>query len=44
MVRMVTKTDIPPHKKMLDLIPSFEEEDEEEEDCESALTIRYLLL
>lgn len=40
LVRMVTKTDIPPHKKMLDLIPSFAED----EDCERVPTIRYLLL
>lgn len=39
-VRKVTKKDIPPHKKMLDLIPSFSED----EDCESVPTIRYLLL
>ncbi|KAM7402239.1 hypothetical protein PAMP_017498 [Pampus punctatissimus] len=39
-VRKVTKADIPPHKKMLDLIPSFSEDEE----CESVPTIRYLLL
>lgn len=39
-VRMVTKADIPPHKKMLDLIASFAED----EDCETVPTIRYLLL
>ncbi|XP_040891055.1 ubiquitin-like modifier-activating enzyme 1 [Toxotes jaculatrix] len=39
-VRMVTKADIPPHKKMLELIPSFEED----EDCELVPPIRYLLL
>ncbi|XP_061583291.1 ubiquitin-like modifier-activating enzyme 1 [Cololabis saira] len=39
-VKMVTKADIPPHKKMLDLIPSFEED----EDCETVPTIRYMLL
>lgn len=38
-VRMVTKTDIPPHKKVLDLIPSFVED----EDSELVPTIRYLL-
>lgn len=40
LVRTVTRTEIPPHKKMLDLIPSFEED----EDCETVPTIRYLLL
>ncbi|XP_070758788.1 ubiquitin-like modifier-activating enzyme 1 [Enoplosus armatus] len=39
-VRMVTKTDIPPHKKILELIPSFSED----EDCELVPNIRYLLL
>ncbi|XP_071350333.1 ubiquitin-like modifier-activating enzyme 1 [Trachinotus anak] len=39
-VRRVTKADIPPHKKMLELIPSFAED----EDCESVPPIRYLLL
>lgn len=39
-VRMVTKTHIPPHKKMLELIPSFAEDEE----CELVPTIRYLLL
>ncbi|KAM9758223.1 ubiquitin-like modifier-activating enzyme 1 [Menidia menidia] len=38
-VKMVTKADIPPHKKMLELIPSFSED----EDCEKVPTIRYLL-
>ncbi|XP_069000953.1 ubiquitin-like modifier-activating enzyme 1 [Embiotoca jacksoni] len=38
-VKMVTKADIPPHKKMLELIPSFDED----EQCESVPTIRYLL-
>ncbi|XP_039972402.1 ubiquitin-like modifier-activating enzyme 1 [Xiphias gladius] len=38
-VRMVTKADIPPHKKMLELIPSFAED----EDCESVPPIRYML-
>ncbi|CAN9512024.1 unnamed protein product [Ophioblennius macclurei] len=38
-VKTITKADIPPHKKMLDLIPSFAED----EDCESVPTIRYLL-
>lgn len=40
-VRMVTKNEIPPHKKMLELVPMFEEEEEDSDDC---LTIRYLLL
>ncbi|KAM8757171.1 ubiquitin-like modifier-activating enzyme 1 isoform 2-T2 [Acanthopagrus schlegelii] len=39
-VKMVTKADIPPHKKMLDLEPSFAED----EDNEKAPTIRYLLV
>lgn len=39
-VKMVTKADIPPHKKMLDLVPSFAED----EGCEQVPTIRYLLL
>ncbi|XP_047439241.1 ubiquitin-like modifier-activating enzyme 1 isoform X2 [Mugil cephalus] len=39
-VKMVTKKDIPPHKKVLELIPSFAED----EDCETVPTIRYLLL
>lgn len=39
-VRMVTKIHIPPHKKMLELIPSFAEDEE----CELVPTIRYLLL
>uniref|UniRef100_A0A3B4GA87 E1 ubiquitin-activating enzyme n=1 Tax=Pundamilia nyererei TaxID=303518 RepID=A0A3B4GA87_9CICH len=34
-VKEVTKEDIPPHKKMLELIPSFSED----EDCESVPTI-----
>lgn len=38
-VKMVTKADIPPHKKLLDLEPSFAED----ENCEQVLTIRYLL-
>ncbi|XP_024126269.1 ubiquitin-like modifier-activating enzyme 1 [Oryzias melastigma] len=38
-VKMVTKKDIPPHQKMLELIPSFEED----EDCETVPPIRYLL-
>lgn len=38
-VRMVTKADIPPHVKRLDLVPSFAED----EDCEQVPTIRYLL-
>ncbi|XP_054883482.1 ubiquitin-like modifier-activating enzyme 1 [Poeciliopsis prolifica] len=40
LVKMVTKTEIPPHKKMLELIPSFDED----EDCETVPTIRYMLL
>ncbi|MEQ2260660.1 hypothetical protein AMECASPLE_009185, partial [Ameca splendens] len=40
LVKMVTKAEVPPHKKMLDLIPSFEED----EDSESVPTIRYMLL
>ncbi|XP_051270143.1 ubiquitin-like modifier-activating enzyme 1 [Dicentrarchus labrax] len=40
-VRMVTKKDIPPHKKMLEFLPSFVEE---EGDDESVPPIRYLLL
>ena len=39
-VKMVTKKDIPPHKKMLELISSFAED----EDCESVPPIRYVLL
>lgn len=41
---MVTKADIPPHKKMLDLVPLFAE-DEDSEECseEEVLLIRYLL-
>ncbi|XP_053172393.1 ubiquitin-like modifier-activating enzyme 1 [Scomber japonicus] len=39
-VKSVMKADIPPHKKMLDLTPSFTED----EDCETVPTIRYLLL
>lgn len=39
-VKMVTKTEIPPHKKMLELIPSFDED----EVSELAPVIRYLLL
>lgn len=39
-VRMVTKVDIPPHKTMLELFPSFAED----EDCELVPAIRYLLL
>lgn len=39
-MKMVTKADIPPHKKMLDLEPSFAED----EDNEMAPTIRYLLV
>ncbi|KAG7495128.1 ubiquitin-like modifier-activating enzyme 1 [Solea senegalensis] len=40
-VRKVSKADIPPHKKMLELTPMFEEE---EDDCDSVVFIRYLLL
>ncbi|XP_028261049.1 ubiquitin-like modifier-activating enzyme 1 [Parambassis ranga] len=40
LVAMVTKADIPPHKKILELFPSFEED----EDCESVPRIGYLLL
>lgn len=36
---MVTKADIPPHKKMLDLVPSFAESD----DFKQVPSIRYLL-
>ncbi|XP_073325275.1 ubiquitin-like modifier-activating enzyme 1 [Pagrus major] len=39
-VKKITRKDIPPHKKVLDLIPSFSED----EDNEMAPTIRYLLL
>lgn len=39
LVKMVTKKDIPPNKRMLELIPSFAED----EDCESVPTIRYML-
>ncbi|XP_054473859.1 ubiquitin-like modifier-activating enzyme 1 [Anoplopoma fimbria] len=39
-VGMVTKTEIPLHKKMLELMPSFAED----EDCEIVPAIRYLLL
>ncbi|KAM7006559.1 ubiquitin-like modifier-activating enzyme 1 [Tautogolabrus adspersus] len=39
-VRVVTGTEIPPHKKMLELVPSFAEED----DSDNSLIIRYLLL
>ncbi|XP_070697555.1 ubiquitin-like modifier-activating enzyme 1 [Pempheris klunzingeri] len=38
-VKMVTKKDIPPHKKMLEFIPTFDED----EDCELDPPIRYLL-
>uniref|UniRef100_UPI0037E71DDB ubiquitin-like modifier-activating enzyme 1 n=1 Tax=Semicossyphus pulcher TaxID=241346 RepID=UPI0037E71DDB len=41
LVRKITKTEIPPHKKMLELVPSFAEEDEDSDSC---LPIRYLLL
>lgn len=36
---MATKADIPPHKKVLDLVPSFAED----EDCNQVPTIRYML-
>ncbi|XP_034074972.1 ubiquitin-like modifier-activating enzyme 1 [Gymnodraco acuticeps] len=39
-VRMVTKTDIPPHKKMLEFIASFTEDEE----CETVPPIRYMLV
>lgn len=39
-VKLVTKADVPPHKKLLDLVPLFAED----EDCEQTPTIRYLLL
>ncbi|XP_029005446.1 ubiquitin-like modifier-activating enzyme 1 [Betta splendens] len=39
LVRTVTRKDIPPNTKMLDLIPSFAED----EDSEQVPTIRYLL-
>nr|XP_054586515.1 ubiquitin-like modifier-activating enzyme 1 [Nothobranchius furzeri] len=38
-VKLVTKADIPPHKKILELAPSFDED----EDCETVPTIRYRL-
>lgn len=39
-VKTATKTrDIPPHKKMLELVPSFLED----EDCPTVPFIRYLL-
>lgn len=38
-VRTVTRAEIPPHKKMLDLIPSFAED----EDAELVPPIRYML-
>lgn len=39
-VKTVTKADIPPHVKRLDLVPLFAED----EDWELVPTIRYLLL
>ncbi|XP_029286993.1 ubiquitin-like modifier-activating enzyme 1 [Cottoperca gobio] len=39
-VRMVTKKNIPPHDKMLKLVPSFTED----EDCETVPSIKYMLL
>ncbi|XP_068171349.1 ubiquitin-like modifier-activating enzyme 1 [Antennarius striatus] len=41
-VKMVTRKDIPPNTKLLDLVPSFDED--EDEDSELVPTIRYLLL
>lgn len=38
-VKLAAKTDIPPHKKMLELVPSFSED----EDCPTVPFIRYLL-
>ncbi|XP_037535284.1 ubiquitin-activating enzyme E1 3 [Nematolebias whitei] len=38
-VKKVTKAEIPSHKKVLELIPSFDED----EDCETVPTIRYRL-
>lgn len=40
LVKKVTKQEIPPHKKMLELVPSFTED----EDCNTVPNIRYLLL
>lgn len=40
LIKNVTKTDIPQHKKMLELLPSFTED----EDCELVPSIQYLLL
>ncbi|MCI4375195.1 hypothetical protein PGIGA_G00106540 [Pangasianodon gigas] len=37
-VQMVTKTEIPAHKQMLEIIPSFAED----EDCEKVPPVRYL--
>eukprot|EP00066_Takifugu_rubripes_P022978 XP_011612244.1 PREDICTED: ubiquitin-like modifier-activating enzyme 1 [Takifugu rubripes] len=39
LVKKATKADIPPHKKVLDLVPSFAED----EDCNQVPTIRYVL-
>ncbi|XP_035007429.1 ubiquitin-like modifier-activating enzyme 1 [Hippoglossus stenolepis] len=39
-VSMVTKADVPPHVQMLELVPSFAEDEE----CEKVPPIRYLLL
>ncbi|KAM8914743.1 ubiquitin-like modifier-activating enzyme 1 [Spinachia spinachia] len=39
-VRTVTGADIPPHKRMLELMPSFTED----EDCETVPPIRYMLM
>ncbi|XP_034542700.1 ubiquitin-like modifier-activating enzyme 1 [Notolabrus celidotus] len=41
-VRKVTSAEIPPHKKMLELVPLFAEEDDSDSDF--CLMIRYLLL
>ncbi|XP_072308563.1 ubiquitin-like modifier-activating enzyme 1 isoform X2 [Eucyclogobius newberryi] len=40
LIKMVTKAELPPHKNMLELFPSFTED----EDCELVPRIRYLLL
>ncbi|CAJ1050608.1 ubiquitin-like modifier-activating enzyme 1 [Xyrichtys novacula] len=42
LVKQGTKKEIPPHKKMLELIPSFAEEEDSDSDSDY-LTIRYLL-
>lgn len=38
LVRVVTKTELPAHQQMLEIIPSFAED----EDCEKVPPIRYL--